>query len=42
MLHWASVWDGLYLTQDREQGWAPVKRVMNLWVPQRAGDFLTS
>ena len=30
------------LVQDRNKGWALVNAVMNLWVPQNAGNFLTS
>jgi hypothetical protein len=33
--------DWLHLTQDREQCWPLVNMIMNLWVPQKVGDFLT-
>jgi hypothetical protein len=28
------------LAQNRDQWWALVNTVMNLWVPQKAGEFL--
>jgi len=38
---WESV-DWVHTGQDRDQWWAPVNRVMNHWVPQKAGNFLIS
>jgi hypothetical protein len=32
----------MYLDQDRDQWWAIVNVVMNLWVLQKAGNFLTN
>jgi len=37
-------WEGIdwmYLVQDREDLWALVNMVMNLWFPYKAGNFLT-
>jgi hypothetical protein len=34
--------DWIELAQDRDRWWALVTAVMNLWVPQNAGNFLTS
>jgi hypothetical protein len=34
--------DWMHLAQDRGQWWAVVNTVMNLPVPQNAGNFLTS
>jgi len=38
---WEDV-DWIHLTQDRNQWQAFVNMVMNLWVPKKAGNFLTS
>jgi hypothetical protein len=38
---WEGV-DRIHLAQDRDQWQALVNMVMNLWVPQKAGNFLTS
>jgi hypothetical protein len=37
-------WDGAdwILDQDRDQWQAPVNMVLNLWVPQKAGNSLTT
>jgi hypothetical protein len=38
-------WDGMNwidLTQDRDQWRALLSTVMNLWIPQNAGEFLSS
>jgi hypothetical protein len=35
---WEDV-DWIHLAEDRYQWWAPVKTVMNLWVPQKVGNF---
>jgi len=40
-LGWKDV-DWMYPTQDRDQWWALVNMVMNIWVPEMAGNFLTS
>jgi hypothetical protein len=32
----------IHLAQDRDQWWVLVNTVMNLWVPQNAGNFLTT
>jgi hypothetical protein len=34
--------DWMHLAQDRDQWWALVNMVMNLWVPQKAENFLIS
>jgi hypothetical protein len=34
--------DWINLAQDRDQWWGVVKTVMNLWVPQKARNILTS
>jgi hypothetical protein len=37
-----TVWegaDGIHLAQSRDQGKALVYMVMNLWVPQKVGNF---
>jgi hypothetical protein len=34
--------DCIHLTQDRVQWWAVVNTVMNLRIPQKAGNVLTS
>jgi hypothetical protein len=34
--------DWIHLVQDEEQWWAVVNTVLKLWVPQNAGNFLTS
>jgi hypothetical protein len=34
--------DWMKLAQDRDRWWALVNAVMNLWVSQNAGNFLTS
>jgi hypothetical protein len=38
---WGSM-DWIDMAQDRDRWRAVVSAVMNLWVPQNAGDFLTS
>jgi len=40
-MRWEGV-DGIHLTQDRDQWWALVSRIMNLQVPYKVGSFLTS
>jgi hypothetical protein len=35
------IWE-LDPAHDKDKQWAIVKAVMNLWVSQKAGDFLTS
>jgi hypothetical protein len=40
-IEWGGV-DWMHLAQDRDQRQALVNTVMNLWVPQTAGNFLTS
>jgi len=32
----------IHLAQDRDQWRPPVNTVMNLWIPKKAGNFLTS
>jgi hypothetical protein len=32
----------VYLTQNNDQWWALVKAVLNLWITQKAGNFLPS
>ena len=34
--------DWIDLAEDRDKGWAVLNVVMNLWVPQNAGNFLSS
>ena len=34
--------DWIKLAQDRDRWWALVNEVMNLWVPENMGNFLTS
>jgi len=38
---WKGV-DWLYLSQDRDQWWALLNTFMNLWIPYKVGNFLTS
>jgi hypothetical protein len=38
---WEDV-DWIHLAQDREQWWAFVNTVMNIWIPHKAGNSLTS
>jgi hypothetical protein len=33
--------DWIKMAQDRDSWWVLVNAVMNLWVPQNAGNFLT-
>jgi hypothetical protein len=33
--------DWMHLAQDMDEWWAVVNIVMNFWVPQKAGNFLT-
>jgi len=37
---WRGV-DWMHLAQDRDQWWALVNTLISLWVPQKAGNFLT-
>jgi hypothetical protein len=37
---WGVKW--IDLARDRDREWALVNAVMNLWIPQNAGNFLTS
>ena len=42
---WEMRCGGMYwidLAEDRDRWWALVNSVMNLWVPQDVGNFLTS
>ena len=34
--------NGIALAQDRDRWWVLVNVIMNLWVPQNAGNFSTS
>jgi hypothetical protein len=34
--------DGIHMAQERDQWWAVVNILMNLSVPQKVGNFLTS
>jgi hypothetical protein len=34
--------DWIDLAEDRDRWWVLVNAVMNLWVPQNVGNFLTS
>jgi hypothetical protein len=34
--------DWIHLAQDRDQWWAVVNMVMNLWVPNKVGNFVTN
>jgi hypothetical protein len=34
--------DWIHLAQDRNQWWSHMNIVMNLWIPQKAGNLLTS
>jgi hypothetical protein len=36
------VMDWIHLAQDRDQWWAVVNTVMNLWVPYNVGNFSIS
>jgi hypothetical protein len=38
---WKGV-DWVHLAQERDQRLAPVNTIMNIWVPSKAGNFLTS
>jgi hypothetical protein len=38
---WEGV-DWMHLAQDREKWWALVNMVMNIWVPYKVRNFLTS
>jgi hypothetical protein len=40
-IRWEGV-DWIHLAQDRDQLWILVNTVMNLRVPKKAGNFLTS
>jgi hypothetical protein len=40
-IEWEGV-DWIYLAQDRDQWRALANTVMILWIPQKAGNFLTS
>jgi hypothetical protein len=40
-IEWEGV-DCIHLAQDKNQWWAVVNTVMNLWVPLQAVNFLTS
>jgi hypothetical protein len=39
---WEGSMDWIDLAQDRDRWWAPVNMVMNLWVPENVGSFLSS
>jgi hypothetical protein len=40
-LGWGGM-DWIDVAEDRDRWWVLVSAVMNLWVPQNAGNFLTS